>query len=123
MSQITDHRRGRLIRRGIAIVLVLVVAPAAYLTYTLTRDRRPAVRTAELSTGDISSTMTMTAMIRPGAIQETSIGRQLVKEVLVQPGDQVKAGDPLVTFDLTEFHDNLKKAQDALRKPRMPSIK
>jgi len=33
--------------------------------------------------------------------------------VLAQPCDQVKAGDPLVTFDLTEFHDNLKKAQDA----------
>lgn len=113
MSQITDHRRGRLIRRGIAIILVLVVAPAAYLTYTLTRDRRPAVRTSELATGDISSTMTITAMIRPGDVQETSISRQLVKEVLAQPGDQVRAGDPLVTFDLTEFHDNLKKAQDA----------
>jgi len=113
MSQITDHRRGRLIRRGIAIILVLVVAPAAYLTYTLTRDRRPAVRTAALATGDISSTMTITAMIRPGDIQETSISRQLVKDVLAHPGDQVKTGDPLVTFDLTEFHDNLKKAQDA----------
>lgn len=113
MSQITDHRRGRLIRRGIAIILVLVVAPAAYLIYTLTRDRRPVVRAAVLASGDISSTMTITAMIRPGDVQETSIGRQLVKDVLAQPGDQVKTGDPLVTFDLTEFHDNLKKAQDA----------
>lgn len=113
MSQITDQRRSRLIRRGIALILVLVVAPAAYLTYSLTRDRRPQVKTAEISSGDIQSTMTITAMIRPGQIQQTSIGRQLVKEVLVKAGDQVQAGEVLVTFDLTEFHDNLATAQEA----------
>lgn len=123
MSQINDNRRARAIRRAIALILILVVAPAAYLTYSLTRDRRPTISTAVIETGDISSTMTITTMIRPGAIQQTTVGRQLVETVPVKAGDQVKAGDVLITFDLSEFEENLvnataarKDAEDAAAK-------
>ena len=112
MSQITNHRRGRAIRRGLAVILILVVGPAAYLVYDLTRDRTPEVRTAVLSNGPITSVMTITTSIRPGSIQETRINQQLGKEVLVQPGDQVRRGDPLMTFDLTGLREQLQSATE-----------
>ena len=36
MSQITNSRKGRIIRRAVAVIL-FVVAPASYLAYSLTR--------------------------------------------------------------------------------------
>jgi multidrug efflux pump subunit AcrA (membrane-fusion protein) len=112
MSQISNNRRRRSIRRIIAVVLVLVVLPAAFLVYRLTRDKTPEVRTAVLATGDITSVMTINTTIKPGAVQKSFVSRQMVKEVRVAAGDQVHQGDVLVTFDLTELTDNLKAAQD-----------
>ncbi|NLM15973.1 MAG: hypothetical protein GX218_08975 [Clostridiaceae bacterium] len=113
MSQITNSRKGRIIRRAVAVILIFVVAPASYLAYSLTRDRRPVVRTAAITTGDITSSITITAMLRPGSTQKALVGRQKAQEVLVRPGDQVKAGDLLITFDISEFETNLETARSA----------
>ncbi|NLK89075.1 MAG: hypothetical protein GX276_02890 [Clostridiaceae bacterium] len=113
MSKVTNSRKGRAIRRAVAIALIFIVAPASYLAYSLTRDRRPVVRTAAKTTGDITSSMTITAMLRPGSTQKTLVGRQKVQEVLVRPGDQVKTGDLLITFDISEFETNLETARSA----------
>jgi multidrug efflux pump subunit AcrA (membrane-fusion protein) len=111
-SQINNNRRRRQIARIVAVVLVLVVGPAAFLIYNATRDRKPVVRTATISSGSITSVMTINTVVRPGAIQKTSISQQKVKAVLVQAGNQVKKGDVLVTFDLGELEDQLQAAKD-----------
>ncbi|HBP38660.1 MAG TPA: hypothetical protein DD640_07970 [Clostridiales bacterium] len=112
MSQMTNNRRSRAIRRIVAVFLIMVAIPAAWLIYVRTRNRSPEVRAAVLSQGNITSVMTITTVIRPGAIQKTSVGRQLVNQVHVQLGDQVEKGDPLITFDLQEFEDQLAAAAE-----------
>jgi HlyD family secretion protein len=113
MSQLTNNRRKRSITRIVVIILVLIIGPAAFLIYNSTRDRTLQVRAAVIESGDITSMMTINTVIHPGSVQKTTISQQKVKSVLVKPGDQVKKGDILVTFDLSELQDQLQAAKDA----------
>lgn len=111
MSQMNMLQRRRAIRRGLIILLVLCLAVVAAVYVYASRDKAPAVRTAVLENGDITSYMYLTVQIMPGAVQENYVSRQLVAAVHVKPGDQVKKGDKLITFDLTELEDQLDEAR------------
>lgn len=110
MSQATNKHRKQTIRRMIFLVVLLIILPAAYLVYKSTRDNTTEVKSAVLATGDIQSSMSITARIVPGQIQEAKVGSQLVQRVYVKKGDQVKKGDTLITFDLSDLK---KQAEDA----------
>lgn len=111
MSQINMLRRRRAVRRGLVLLLIMCLAVAAVVYVYATRDRAPAVRTAVLENGDITSYMYLTVQIKPGAVQENYVGRQLVAAVHVKPGDQVRKGDKLISFDLTELEEQLEEAR------------
>ncbi|MDW7659329.1 MAG: biotin/lipoyl-binding protein [Bacillota bacterium] len=111
MSQINMLRRRRAIRRGLILLLILCLAVAAVVYIYASRDKAPGVRTAILEDGDITSYMYLTVQIKPGAVQENYVGRQLVTAVHVKPGDQVEKGDRLISFDLTELEDQLDEAR------------
>ncbi len=123
MSQISNNRRKRAIRRGIAVILILVVGPSAWLIYNNLRDHSPIVRTSTLAAGNITSIMSITTTIKPGAVQKTYVSRQLVKTVLVQAGDQVKKGDPLIVFDLTEQKEQQEAAANAKKQAEEAAAK
>ena len=110
MSQATKKHRKQTIRRMIILVVLLIVLPAAYLVYQSTRDNTTEIKSAALATGDIQSSMSITARIVPGQIQEAHVGSQLVQRVSVKKGDQVKKGDTLIVFDLSDLE---KQAEDA----------
>ncbi|NLO37626.1 MAG: biotin/lipoyl-binding protein [Clostridiaceae bacterium] len=111
MSQNSMLRRRRAIRRGLVLLLIAVLAVAAILFFYGTRDKTPVVRAAAIGRGDITSIMYLTAQLKPGAIQEVSVGRQLVETVAVKVGDQVRQGDTLITFDLSELEEQLEEAR------------
>lgn len=111
MSQMNMLQRRRAIRRGLILLLVVVLAVSAAIFIFVSRDQVPVVRTAVLQNGDITSTMYLTVQIKPGDVQESYVGRQLVAAVHVRAGDQVKKGDRLITFDLTELDEQLEEAR------------
>jgi len=111
MSQSNMLLRRRAIRRGLVLLLIVVLAATAILFFYGTRDKTPVVRAAAVGKGDITSVMYLTAQLKPGAIQEVSVGRQLVASVAVKVGDQVRKGDILITFDLSELEEQLEEAR------------
>ena len=84
MSQSSMLLRRRAIRRGLVLLLIVVLAVAAILFFYGRRDKTPVVRAAAVGKGDITSVMYLTAQLKPGAIQEVSVGRQLVESVTVK---------------------------------------
>lgn len=100
MKRKPPTRRARSFRRGMVLVLSVLVVLSAYAVYAGRRGRLPEVRAGVVSTGDVVSYMNITATLRPANIQSTTIRGQLVKEVLVERGERVSTGQLLVTFDL-----------------------
>ncbi len=114
MSQITGNRRIRMFRRGLAIAIIVAIVATVVLAYSLTRQKLPEVRTAVIGTSDISSTISMTAVIEPGATQTVQLNtQQRVEAVFVEVGDFVRAGDILVTFDMAGLEETYDTARDA----------
>ena len=69
-------------------------------------DMSVEVETALVSVGDVSLTMTSVGAVRAdegAVVTGASRAGGVVVEVLVHPGDEVAAGDPLVRFDRTPF--------------------
>ncbi len=78
------------------------------------KDQKPEVRTSSLHKGDISSVIYVTAEIHPGTIVEQTIPQQQrVTAVHVNLGDQVQAGDVLLTLDTQEIQDQYDQAREA----------
>lgn len=114
MAKIGLDRKKRNIRRLVLLGLV-IIALASYLVYnSFLRDDLPEVRTARLAYGDIVSRMFVTAEIQPGAtVQHTINQQQEVIEVLVQPGDQVRAGEVLLRLDMSALEEQYREAVEA----------
>ncbi len=66
--------------------------------------------------GDLAASATASGQIEAGQRASLSVsGSSLVSDVLVRVGDEVTAGDVLMTLDTTELELNLTNAQQALR--------
>lgn len=123
MSQIQGNKRIRIFRRGMTLLIIMILVAAAGLAYWLTREKPPTVRTATIGLADITSTMSLTAVIEPGAIQTVTLSQQQqVAAVLVSEGDQVRQGDVLVTFDLDQLQETYDTAK-AARKEAQAAVK
>ena len=104
MSQLTDLKRKRRIRRIVAFSIAGAILAGALIYWLVREEEPPEVRTTELSYGDIRSVMMLSAEIYPGSItRQSSEQSQRVEKVHVKVGDQVKAGDILLTLDRTEL--------------------
>ncbi|NLW12137.1 MAG: biotin/lipoyl-binding protein [Clostridiaceae bacterium] len=114
MSQISENRRKRKIRRIIGFSLTGVILLAAIIFWLTREEPPPTVRVGSLYTGDIASVMMVSAQIQPGSVQEDTPSQyQRVINVNVSVGDQVNKGDVLLTLDQSELREQYEQAQEA----------
>lgn len=118
MSQVRNRRS----RRWLWIVGVLFVgAIVVFLGWRFIQDRASttqAATTGEIVTafiGDLASTASATGRVAPQREADLALGISgRVEEVHVQVGDQVSAGDVLVTLDRGALERNVTSAEQAL---------
>ena len=74
--------------------------------------------TEEVTVRDLTSSIGATGKIV--SLETTDVNPEItsvkVDKVLVEVGDMVKAGDPLITFDMSDIEENLEDAQAALNR-------
>ena len=116
MTNNLRNRKRRNIRRGLVIIMLAAVIIGVILYNQLRPDDQISVRTARLEIGDISSYYYVTAEIKPGSVTEHAADvSQMVLEVLVEPQQQVQAGDILAILDQQELEDQYEAAREARR--------
>ena len=72
-----------------------------------------------VGTSDIYETVSATGEISSGSVKEYKVGTvATVKEVFVETGEEVKAGDLLATFDTSNFDSEIKKLQSSYNQAR-----
>jgi len=114
MSQISDNRRKRKIRRIIGFSIAGVLLLTAAIFWFTREEPPPIVRTGNLYNGNIASVMMVSAQIHPGSVYEAVPSQQQrVISVNVQVGDQVEKGDILLTLDQSEIKEQFEQAQTA----------
>ena len=116
MTNNLRNRKKRNIRRSLAAITLLAVMIGLFLYNYLSADDQVSVRTSFLESGDISSYYYATAEIKPGAVTEHSADViQKVTQVLVEPYQQVQAGEILAVLDQQELEEQYEKAREARR--------
>ena len=114
ISEAVESLHKRRIKRLLPIIILAAIIISGMIYFSGARDQKPEVRASSLQMGNISSVMYITAEIHPGAIVEQTIPhQQRVTEVHVRPGDQVLAGDVLLTLDTRELEDQYHQAKEA----------
>ncbi len=108
---ILSHKKILII--GIVILLVLSIIPSA--TYYL--YNRKSYKDTENTILDENQIVEIVAWgeVKYSRMKEINIDfPSIVTEVIVQEGDRVTLGQPLVTLDLSEYSGNIKKLEDQL---------
>lgn len=95
----------------ICIVLVIALIITGITLYV--KDSKiPQVNLYTIGTSDIHESINATGAVSAGAVKNYSVGSvAIVKEVFVQMGDEVKAGDILATFDTSNYDEQIKSMQ------------
>jgi HlyD family secretion protein len=104
---------GRKVLIGIAVIAVLGIA--ASLSVRNSRDRGIEVRIEEVAARDLVETVTASGNIRAGRVVDISsdVSARVV-ELLIDEGDDVRAGDLLLRLDPTQFEAAVSRAQALL---------
>ncbi len=99
----------------IGFVIVAVLGTAAALSVTHRRDRGVPVRLEEVTRMDLVETVTASGNIRAGRVVDISsdVSAKVVT-LLVDEGDDVKAGQLLLRLDPTQFAATVSRARAAL---------
>lgn len=106
MAQIKKSKKGLIIAICAVLVVAIVVVSVVVVQANSAKTQ---VTLTDISTGSIDEVVEGTGTISAGA--EKSYKTQLVatvKEVLVQVGDHVKAGDVLATFDTSALDEQIR---------------
>lgn len=106
-----------------AAIAVLALGGAVWRARVLAGERaqtEAALRKAEVSRGDVLAAVSASGPLVPAAdgdLYFTATGT--VAQVLVQPGDGVRAGDPLAVLDDTDLRFAVRQAEAALEIQRL----
>ncbi len=103
----------------IGVLIAAALASAAILSFFRNRDRGPEVRLEAVQRRDLVATVTASGNIRAHRSVDISsdvAGR--VDQLLVDEGDDVKAGQVLLRLDPTQFQAARSRAQAALSQAR-----
>lgn len=97
-------------------VLAVVIIAAAYFTFGRDRAKAPTYTTQEVTTGDLTVTVTATGNLEPR--NQVEIGSELsgtVAKVNVDVNDEVKAGQVLAALDTTRLKAQVLQAESSLQ--------
>lgn len=95
----------------VSVVLVIAIIAAVAVGIAI-KNKKPEVKLSTVSTSDIYESVSATGAVTSGTAKEYKVGAvATVKEVFVQPGDQVKEGDRLATFDTSTLNGEISKLQ------------
>jgi len=95
----------------ICVVLAVAVVGAVCAGIAI-KNKKPQVTLAEVSTNDIYETVSATGKVSAGTSKQYKVDAvATVKEVFVKPGDEVKEGDRLATFDTSTLNGEVSKLQ------------
>ena len=103
-----------------AICIVLVIALVITgITLYVKDSKIPQVNLYTIGTSDIHESINSTGAVSAGAVKNYTVGSfAVVKEVFVQTGDEVKAGDILATFDTSNYDEQIKSMQASYEQAR-----
>ncbi len=97
----------------ICIILVLAIAGGA-TAGAIVKSRKSVTKLYTISSGDISENVTLTGDVTSGSVKEYKVGGvATVKEVFVEVGDEVKSGDELATFDVSDLSTQIATLQSS----------
>ncbi len=131
MKSTVGQRRLRLV---VGVILVLTLAGTVGAMYGQRATKRlsegdvqratpsptaPLVSVAPVSRSDLSSTLTLAAEFRP--FQEVDVYARVagyVRQMKVDVGDRVKAGEVLAVLEIPELEDELQQASAAVETRR-----
>lgn len=114
MSQVSDNRRRRKIRRIVGFSITGAILITMTILWLTKEDPPPIVRVGNLHTGNIASVMMVSAQIQPGTVYNAAPSQQQrVINVNVSVGDQVEKGDILLTLDQGEIKKQYEQAQES----------
>ena len=99
----------------LALGLLAVLLLCTFLSRTVNNLLLPEVTTALVEQTTVPRTTYAAGTLGIEGQQEVRAGKNwVVDEVLVEPGDKVREGDPLFTLELEDYTDQLEAAQDSL---------
>lgn len=95
----------------VSVVLAIVIIGAVIAGIAI-KNKAPEVKLATVSTNDIYESVSATGTVTSGSSKEYKVDAvATVKEVFVKPGDEVKEGDRLATFDTSTLNGEISKLQ------------
>lgn len=110
-EQVTGRKQ---IIKRIAVIFLIVMLILTFFSNTIMNYSLPEVKTEPVTTGTVSNKVRGQGEVETNSDYEVSVsGSRVIKEVLVEVGDEVKEGDVLFTFEEAENED-LNAAEDEL---------
>ena len=111
----TTVRKSKKNKVILAVIIVLIIAVLATVIGVFAKNSTiEQVSLYTVGTSDIYETVSATGEISSGSVKEYKVGTvATVKEVFVETGEEVKAGDLLATFDTSNFDSEIKKLQSS----------
>ena len=101
---------------GIAVTVLVVLGAAGAIASRRFRNRGPEVRLEQVGKKDLVAFVTASGNVRPRrTVDMSSDVSARVTQLLVNEGDDVKAGQVLLRLDPTQFQAALSRARAALR--------
>lgn len=96
----------------VAIVIIVLLGGGLYFRkYSEKKSKALRVKTTAVTKGEVRSYLSTTAVIKSKKSKDY-FGQQLkIGKVNVKVGDNVKEGQVLVTFDVTDLNTNIKQAE------------
>ena len=112
MATVRKSKKNKVI---LAVIIVLIIAVLATVIGVFAKNSTiEQVSLYTVGTSDIYETVSATGEISSGSVKEYKVGTvATVKEVFVETGEEVKAGDLLATFDTSNFETEIKKLQSS----------
>lgn len=110
------ERRTKKTRRRRIVMVISVVAALALLVFLFTRGQEdlPRVRTEVVKTGRVVETIGLTPTLQPSRIQSVQGADVPIRQIYVEIGDQVQAGEQLLIYDITDLENELVKTRELI---------
>lgn len=109
-------RRKKKVRKRRLVLAIFALATVGLLVFLFTRDGEdlPKVRTEIVKTGKVVETIGLSPNLQPSRIQSIGGYDVPIREIYVEVGDQVQAGERLLSYDISELEKELEKTRELI---------